>query len=530
ATVSARNGNSRWIVGVRRADLRRLTSDLQTTGDFSPEYADVQGVLAWGDDDFGVDLFGLRGRSGFGLQPESRSLRYDCGTSPPQPPRGSCNEFAGTAGGFDRFAHDLDIAGARIAWRAGSWRVQLRSHYLQRAEREDIDATYLADWMPRSFTPRAIAQDWLETHSVVEGRLRQERAQWSLALSPARGESWEIGGGSRRTAIAGERVFADTLWLDGGVLTAVRQERVVDSTPLDHFAYARRTWTPGSWTAATELRAVRFEALEQAPRELLWLPRLRLSRRLGTWRLALATGLAAQPPAHDVPAVQQGAEANFEVEQQTERWRWRSAAFHRRGWDRVSFTVDDVDLQYASRADSRTQAWGADTQVRGQIGRAVGTVSYSLLWSRENLDTDAVAWVPMATDQRHTATAYLEDYMDLRLGWLQASRFHLRVLYGSGFPYTPRIPVLATDGTITGLVAGARHARRDDPYIRFDIGTTQALRVGSLEWEVREEVANLFDEFNAVGYRQLPAPDGSMALLPRGLGRRVYNLEVSMRF
>ena len=34
----------------------------------------------------------------------------------------------------------------------------------------------------------------------------------------------------------------------------------------------------------------------------------------------------------------------------------------------------------------------------------------------------------------------------------------------------------------------------------------------------------------AVGYRQLPAPDGEVALLPRGLGRRVYNGEVRVAF
>jgi hypothetical protein len=58
---------------------------------------------------------------------------------------------------------------------------------------------------------------------------------------------------------------------------------------------------------------------------------------------------------------------------------------------------------------------------------------------------------------------------------------------------------------------------------------TQALRIGDLALEVREEVANLFDEFHAVGYRQLPTPGGSMAVLPRGLGRRVYNAEVRVR-
>ena len=91
-------------------------------------------------------------------------------------------------------------------------------------------------------------------------------------------------------------------------------------------------------------------------------------------------------------------------------------------------------------------------------------------------------------------------------------------------------PVVDAEGQILRLVEGERHALRDDPYIRFDMGLTQVFRVAGIEVEIREEVANLFDEFNAVGFRQLPAPDGTMALLPRGLGRRVFNGEVSVLF
>jgi hypothetical protein len=169
----------------------------------------------------------------------------------------------------------------------GSWRLQARSHYLRRKEREDTDASYLADWIPISFTPRAIARDWLRTHTVATGRLRQERREMSLVLGPAQSDVWEVGGGTRRTDIDGERVVADTMWLDGSALTAIRQVHVVERTPTDHFAYGRRTWRSAEWTAVSELRAVRFDG----PDEFLLLPKLRLARRLGSWRLA-AAGLA----------------------------------------------------------------------------------------------------------------------------------------------------------------------------------------------------------------------------------------------
>ena len=214
-------------------------------------------------------------------------------------------------------------------------------------------------------------------------------------------------------------------------------------TPNDHFAYGRRTWRPGEWTASSELRAVGFDG----PDELLLLPKPRLARCLGSWRLA-AAGMTAQPPlykellhaTYGVPDTQKGADATFEVERQTDRVRWRSAAFYRRGWDRISFTVDDVELRYAPRTDSRTRAWGAETQMRGQVGRAVGTVSYSFLWARENLDTDDTAWLPTATDQRHTATAYL--WIAWTCAWAGCRRrgSTSESFSGRGFPTRRRSP------------------------------------------------------------------------------------------
>ncbi len=194
----------------------------------------------------------------------------------------------------------------------------------------------------------------------------------------------------------------------------------------------------GQVDTTAELRAAHFDG----PDELLWLPKLRLAQHVGDWRLAMAMamGLAAQPA------------VSKEL-------------------------LNECDGVPAAQ-NSRTRAWGAETQLRGQIGRAVGTVSYSSLRSWENLDGNAGGWLPTATDQRHTATAYLEVRMDLCLGWLQASRFHIRLLLGSGFPFTPQFPVMDEDGVITAVVEGERHAQRDDGYIRFDIGMTQFFRIG----------------------------------------------------
>jgi len=231
-----------------------------------------------------------------------------------------------------------------------------------------------------------------------------------------------------------------------------------------------------------------------------------------------------------MPRSQKGADAVLEVTHQTDRLRWRATGFYRYLWDQVSYSIDDVEMRYSGRNDSQARVVGADVMARGQIGAAVGTLSYSWLKAREDLEGDGMGWVPRATDQHHTVAAYLEDRMDLRVTWMRASRFHIRLLYGSGFPFTPQVPERDAAGYVVGLSSGPRHSVRAGPYYRIDIGMTQVFRVGGLEITVREEVANLFDELNAVGYRQFPAPDGKVALLSRGLGRRVYNGEVRLAF
>jgi hypothetical protein len=117
----------------------------------------------------------------------------------------------------------------------------------------------------------------------------------------------------------------------------------------------------------------------------------------------------------------------------------------------------------------------------------------------------------------------------LRWGACLESRCHLRLLYGSGYPFTPKVPQRQPDQSL-GLADGERHSRRGGAYVRCDVGLTQTLGLGGRRWHVREEIANLFDQYNVVGRTYLPMPTGAPVELRRSLGRRVYNLSVSTSF
>lgn len=531
--LGTRSGDWRLLLGARRVDLSRLTQDLQVDGGFEPQYDDVQGLLAWGDGAVRADLFGLMTRSRFGVTPTSRTLRTNCSPAPSLPPRGPCDQFVGSGSGDERLEVDTDAVSARLRFEGGGLRTVLAGNVLRRQERDDTDRAYDADWVPRVFRSEPIKVGWLRQQLSSRGQLDLTRWDGSLTIAPITSEIVELGLGAQRTSVEGNASRTDSLWLDGRLLPPAATSSVVERTPIDLHGHVRSRWSGGTWGVDLAARGVRFDAQN----EWLALPRARLTARGDGFRAVLAAGLAAQPPlyreflaAGEEPVSQKGGDVTFEIERQQTTTRWRATLFHRRGWDRMSYTVDDVELLYSGRTDSRTRTVGGEVALRGEVGRAVGSISYTWLKAEENLNDDRAGWLSAPTDQRHTASAYLEDRMDLRWGWLQASRFHIRALYGSGYPHTPSIPVLDDAGQIVGLEPGERNSLRDDAYIRFDIGMTQVVSIAGLQLQVREEVANLFDEFNALSYQQLPTPDGAMERLPIGLGRRVTSIEVSIAF
>lgn len=537
--LGGRAGPTNWLLGVRRADLSRLTRGLQTDGDFSPQYRDLQGVLNWEGEDASATLFALTGTSEFTLTPTTISLRYDCVdprvlAAQGLPPIGGCKDFYGDGAGRQVLRYRVDIAGMRVQQRWRELDVVAEVSGQRRVEREASDLVLRLHWSPRPGWPHGDVADSLRIDETYSGDLEIKRWDGRLTLTPGGEEpAWEAGAGVRHTAVEAYRQGEETLavpWVDLPVRSLVDSAR---RTPLDLYAYGRRARILGGFVHEIALRAARFGG----PDEYLLLPRTRLRCEMADWRLSAAAGLAAQPPlykealdATSMPRSQKGADAALELVHQTDRLRWRATGYYRHLWDQISCSIDDVEVRYSGRNDSRARVIGADAMVRGQIGKTFGTLSYSWLKARENLDGDGSGWVPRATDQRHTLAAYLEDGMNLRVTWMRASRFHIRVLYGSGFPFTPMVPETDDAGRLVGLTPGRRHSVRDDPYFRFDVGMTQVFAMGGLEITVREEVANLFDQINAVGYRQLPAPDGTVALLPRGLGRRAYNGEVRVAF
>ncbi len=189
--------------------------------------------------------------------------------------------------------------------------------------------------------------------------------------------------------------------------------------------------------------------------------------------------------------------------------------------DLISFDQKDVWLAYSGRNDAEGYAYGLDVRLQGEwLPGTSNWVSYSYLVAREDLEGDAYGYVPRPTDRRHLMTIYMEDRMER----FPFSRFHVRLLYGSGYPYTWERWEYDEEAGRYWLKKGPRNQFRMVFYARFDVGFTQTFELGNdLSLQLREEVLNLFNHYNVLSHQVAFGQQ-----IDRSLGGRTYNIGVQI--
>ncbi|NKB66219.1 MAG: TonB-dependent receptor plug domain-containing protein [Candidatus Latescibacteria bacterium] len=515
--------------GIRRADLGRLSRGQQTGGRYRPLFWDAQGMLVWEASKASrLILFGALLRSDFRLQPSAIRLRYNCNGRLQQ-----CDEFSGRAQGSERFAYETEVLA--LTWERGGptkgWRALL--HWVDQSEDENTALRYQLRWRPcaSGSCPGATGPADIEVGEDYRSRLRWRRweAAWQGQWEQA-GQGWDWGLGGRRNRLAGELAGLERFVYQTGVYQLEEGPQARRRRWTDGYAYGRyrRTW--GATTLSGGVRGVR----PGQTGEYLILPRLQIEWQLRPqWRLWSAVGRYAQPPLYgeysgassDGLRSQRAVQLSTGAEYGAAGFSGRAEVYYRNLRQVISYTVDDLRLRYSGANDARAFAAGLNAHMRGQLSRLVGIISYSYLVAREDMAGDGRGYRPRPTDQRHTVSAYVEDQMPLRFKRLISSRFHLRLLYGSGFPHTPKV---AGEGDVPVLLDGPANSRRDRGYFRFDVGMTQTVLLWGRAVDIRQEVANMFDQHNTVGHSYLPTPDGTPVELRRSLGRRIYNVRIGV--
>lgn len=215
----------------------------------------------------------------------------------------------------------------------------------------------------------------------------------------------------------------------------------------------------------------------------------------------------------------------------------RGEAYYKALHDLISYEVQNVRIVYSGQNDSDGYAYGLDLQVRGEFVPGLESwVNYSFLVTREQFRDEYLTRynhgsIARPTDQRHTFSLFLQDYVPNEPTW----KIHMRILYGTGMPYTPPVPGKKI-GNVEAQLPGPRNSDRYPAYQRLDIGATKSVDLhpnsggNPVELQLTAEVLNLFDTINTVAYTWIARSDGIWSRIPTHLTPRTFNVRARVVF
>mgnify|MGYP006278936343 CR=1 FL=1 len=214
----------------------------------------------------------------------------------------------------------------------------------------------------------------------------------------------------------------------------------------------------------------------------------------------------------------------------------RAEAYYKDLDNIISYTIEDVRVNYSGENDAYGYTYGVDFQLRGEFVPGLDSwFNYSFMVARERFKEPFIeegyndrGWLPRPTDQRHTFSAFVQDYVPGDKSW----KVHLRLLYGSGLPYTTTNPGEKINEKVQTRVPGPRMRGRLPAYRRVDLGATKEIELVEngiskpVTLDLTLEVLNLFDMDNTVAYTWTE----DFSRVPKRLTPRALNARVRLTF
>ncbi len=567
ASASGSRGSLGWLVGLRKAQARHFFSTQELKGNYQPDYFDAQALVTYRvGNGHEAEVLGVWADHRFHLDPRGRRTYYGIVSA-----TGGLTDIRSVWTNFDAASEERD------GYRTGFAGLRLRSRLSARVQAEhDIAYFGTEETELFSLTGQSLIYDVgrnrdAETTLHERGAVRQaDRADNTVAA-----DMWTLQGRytanlSMHAAEAGWFVrrlaFEDRIdelseiiraTTDGELIRTVANSFRDNATfSASQFgAYVQNAMILGpSLVAVPGLRAEYYSFNSE------WTLSPRLSLRYdASRRLALsgAAGLYYQSPTYrelrgtPVPGATIADALNRQLRSQrsvqlvggaelfvpSRRIYLRAEAYSKRLSDVISYSLENVRINYSGINDASGHAYGMDLQARGEFVPGMESwVNYGFLVTREEFlpqfaGVRQQGSIARPTDQRHTVALVVQDFIPTDSTW----KLHLRALFGSGLPYTPPVPGERV-GQIVVQVPGNRHSARYPAYRRLDVGVTKYLtllhraRRGALRLEITAELLNAFDIVNTVAYSWVPDATGIWQRVPTRLTPRTFNIRLRTTF
>ncbi len=515
-----------WILGIRKVNYGYLFDALQTKGSYSPDFKDIQLGFTWQLNSCNqLQLFGLFGDSQFKSKPESWSSKST-----------RTKVTSVNLSGHESFTYQTGVGGVQFNTQLSEKiQAQLGIASFNQWEKENSSVEYHITSVTDSsyFGRNTVYYSQVDALELNQTRLTTSLNRLFFLASAQFNQHHQVNFGMELSKYH----FEDKLYQKAENLYTFEIVQPVTITSADLInslgvsAYGEYFGQPASFISLrTGLRFTEFDF----NKEMLVMPRLNLIFHLAeNTDLLMAAGRYTQPPLYkefrstgkerseDLKA-QKSDQFTLGMERRwAENMSFRIEAYYKRLRDLISYDLWDVRLVYSGRNDAIGYVYGLDAHLRGDfIPDCLAWLSYSYMVAREDLDDDDERWVPRPSDQRHVFAAALQDKMVRFPG----SRLHIRILFASGYHYTYRTVITNEVGEEV-VVFSKRNAFTTPFYRRFDIGFTQQFKLKNLNITFREEILNLFDMYNVLGYSWI-----SGAKLEQGLSRRTYNIGAQIEF
>lgn len=565
AGSSTLDGKIGWMFGLRKARARRFFSTQELKGNYQPDYTDLQGTLTFRPSArHTIELLGIVAHHDFLLDPGARKTYFGTVSFDPTKPSNLESIWLNYEG-EERAGFQTHFGGARLSsWLGPGARLSHEIAYFETVENEERDVRadavlYQVDPGSGEHVPEGAARQQDFAANQVRVKTWTGAQRWQFY---PQGHVFEAGAyvryfifadrlNERSVAVGADplgegllRVVLDSLnaharlntWQTGGyvqdAIELLPENRLLVTlgVRLDYFDFN------GEWTLSPRL-AVRYKASDVLTLTGAWgiyyqPPSYQELRGQPTPERPLRDQLNPTLKAQRAHLVVTGAEYFLP----RKRLYLRAEAYWKNLDRLISYEVENVHLEYSGLNDSYGYAYGLDLQVRGEFVPGVESwINYGFLVTREHFlptyqNDYNQGWLPRPTDQRHTLSLFVQDYVPGDPTW----KLHLRILFGSGLPYTPPVPGRRV-GTYVAQVPGPRMSARYPEYRRVDIGATKELELARLPdgravyLELSGELLNIFDMTNTVDYTWLPGQNGIWKRIPTRLTPRTFNLRLRVR-
>lgn len=520
--------NSRWNMhlGYRKINYGFILGSLQAQGDYRPDFQDLQFFTTYQpSSELQFEVLGIVANSEFRSEPETWINRdYRTGVYRLHYDKGSREQFS-----FQSY-----LLGLKAIYKTESTTWSWTNSLFRQREKEE---THLFGTL--FFQPHYYAEETPTTHYVDQtvdsdffGDYVHSKFQVDKRSSAV--ITWTTG--------AEAKVFK----LDHSQYqfsSSTTPDSIVIADPTQNQSNADQ-WSGGiaAAFAQVQFRPQSDMLLHVGGRavyahlsnEVIALPRFLFRYDLNDQSSIVATaGQYAQPPiyrefagADDKAKLKSQVVSNFTIGYEGRPRRnvnLKVEAFYKLYDNLISYTIENVQLFYSGENDATGLAYGVDAYMHWKPSKRMSNwISYSYLVARQDLHGDDLGYFPMPSDRRHQIAFYTEESMER---W-ENSKIHIRLLYGSGYPYT-LYSFRINEQTGDRLVYQTRpNGARMQFYTRFDIGFTQEFKIGKYKLQLRQEILNLFNHFNVIGYSKTPWNQ----LLKHSLSGRTYNLGAQIEF